>query len=307
MKSISISRAKTWEYCKLQYSYIYVDKFVPVEQKPIYVQAKGLVLHQTFENLLKYENYKNDVPSLPYRQAEDSIVLKYFQEAMEENKLPIGEAKEYNLKLGIKRWLSFKHDYLDKTNHIMYSEKQYNENLFGETKTITILDLLEDCGNNNFIIYDYKTPQTIDMKRYKDQLVLYAYSIAVVKNIIEKESTDYQKVVDHFKLKVFFPLMNGAHETFEKCLVDLPFKASDIENIINKLKNTCNSIDAFDFNKPAEVLQLSTPGFMCKWCAYCGSKAQPDVHTESGKTFAGCPITNFLGMPATNESFKVAD
>lgn len=307
MKSISISRVKCFDYCKLQYDYSYEDKFVPVEQKPIYVQAKGLVLHQTFENLLKYENYKEDIPSLPYRIASDEIVLDYFKKAMEENKLPIKEAQEYNLKLGLKRWLSFKHDYLDKNGHIMYSEKQYNENLFGETKTITILDLLEDCGNNNYIIYDYKTPQTVDVKRYKDQLVLYAYTMACVKGLINKESADYQSVVEHFKLRVFFPLMNGDHETFEKCLIDLPFKASDIEHIINKLKDTCSQIDAFDFNKPAEVLQLSNPGFQCKWCAYCGSKAQPDIHSKNGKMFAGCPITNFLGMMPVNEKFKAVE
>lgn len=307
MKTISISRAKCFAYCHLQYDYTYVDKFVPVEQKPIYVQAKGLVLHQTFENLLKYENYKNEIPTLPYRRASDEIVLDYFKKAMEENKLPIKEAQEYNLKLGLKRWLSFKHDYLDKNGHIMYSEKQYNENLFGETKTITILDLLEDCRNDNYIIYDYKTPQSVDVKRYKDQLVLYAYTMACVKGLITKESTDYQTVVDHFKLKVFFPLMNGEHETFEKCLVDLPFKASDIENIINKLKDTCASIDAFDFNKPAEVLQVSNPSFQCKWCAYCGSKAQPEIHSKNGKVFAGCPITNFLGMMPTNEKFKAVE
>lgn len=307
MKSISISRSKTWKYCHLQYAYIYVNKFVPKDQQPIYVQTKGIVLHQVFENLLKYENYKDDVAELPYRQASEQIVLQYLKEAIEENKLPLKEAKEYNLKLGLKRWLSFKHDYLDKTNHIMYSEKQYNEVLFGETKTITILDLLEDCGDGNFIIYDYKTPQTIDVKRYKEQLALYAYMIARVKGIIEENSEDYKKVVDHFKLKVFFPLANGEEEDYKKFLVNVPFSELDIKNVIDELKNTCDSIDAFDFNKPAEVLQLSNPGFQCKWCMFCGSKAQPEIFSKTGRPFEGCPITNFIGMKPVNAEFKAVD
>lgn len=307
MKSISISRAKTWHYCHLQYDYLYVDKFIPVEQKPIYVQAKGLVLHQTFEKLLKYENYKDELPALPYRQADEKTVLAFFQEAMEENKLPLAEAKEYNLKKGLKRWLSFKHDYLDKNGHIMYAEKQYNENLFDETKTITILDLLEDCGAGKYIIYDYKTPQSVDVSRYKEQLVLYAYTMACVKGIIAPNSEEYEKVVNNFKLFVFFPLAKGESDTYQEFLQPLPFTIKDVEHVITFLKNTCSEIDAFDFTKPAEVLQLSNPGFQCKWCMFCGADAQNEIQSKNGKVFAGCPITKFLGLKAVNEKFKTVE
>lgn len=298
MNSISISRAKTWRYCPLKYKYTYETKFVPTEQKPIYVQAKGLVLHQTFENLLKYENYKEETPCLPYRKASDKIVLGFFKKAMEENKLPITEAKEYNLKLGLKRWLSFKHDFLDKNNHIMYSEKQYNEYIFGNTKTITILDLLEDCGDGNYIIYDYKTPQTIDANRYKEQLVLYAYVMACVKGIINKDSEEFEKVVNHFKLFVFFPLAKEEEETYEKFLKPIKYTVTDIKKVLEDLKKSCDEIDGFNFNQSAEVLQLTKPGFMCKWCDFYGSNAQPDIG------FEGCPITHFMGIIPINGSFK---
>lgn len=305
MKSVSISRIKNFKHCPLSYLYTYVDKFTPVERQPIWVQAKGLVLHQVFENLLKYENYdENDTPGLPYRTVDDQTTLKFFKQAMIENNLPVEKAVEFNLKLGLKRWLSFKHDYLDKTGHIFYAEKQYNEILFGNTKTITILDLLEDCGNGNYIIYDYKTPKTINLESYKDQLVLYAYAIACSKGIIEAGSRDYAKVAERFKLFVFFPLATGNFEIYEKCLKELEFTAQDVERVMQDIIVSCGAIDNYDFTRPAEILQLSCPDFQCKWCAFYGAKPQPDLYSKNGRAFEGCPITNFMGVPAQNSEFE---
>src|SRR5574344_2578752 len=110
MKSVSISRAKTFRACPLLYDYTYVDKFVPVEQKPIYVTLKGLVLHETFEELLKYENYEGENPKLPYRRAEEDLVKKILEEKRSNNNVPEDEAKNFHLELGVKRWLDFKHN-----------------------------------------------------------------------------------------------------------------------------------------------------------------------------------------------------
>lgn len=303
MKSVSISRVKTWKTCRLLYRYTYVDKFVPKDKKPILVTVKGLALHETFEELLKFENYKNDKPELPYRQASTDEANAILNKYIESNKIPESEAKEFRLDLGLKRWLNFKHNYLDKNGHIMYSEKQYNEVLFGETKTITILDLLEDCGDGNFVIYDYKTPKSADVSRYKEQLVLYAYTMACVKGIITPGSEEFEKVADHFKLKVFFPLIDGDSEDFNDCLKDVKFTAEDVKNVVMDIKNACDEIDAFDFNKPAEVLQPSKLIFQCRWCDFCGSKPQMDIHSENGNPFYGCPISVFAGQKALNESF----
>lgn len=319
MKSISVSRAKTWKSCHLCYDYTYVDKFVPVEQQPVYVTVKGLVLHETFEELLKYENYKVEkdadgkevlVPGLPYRKAPDELVAKILKEKQEANQLPEKEAEEYHLDVGVRRWLDFKHNYLDKTGHIMYSEKEYNETLFGETKTITILDLLEDCGDGKYVIYDYKTPKSVDTNRYKEQLVVYAYMMACVKGIIQPGSEEYEKVVEHFKLYVFFPLVwNNSKtefdqdESYQACLKQLDFTTKDVRDAIQMLKDTCAEIDAFDFTKPAEVLQPSKLSFQCNWCRFCGTAPQ-DIYSSNGKKFEGCPITHFCGKPPANGAFK---
>ncbi len=298
MKSISISRAKTWKTCKLQYKYTYETKFVPTEEKPIYVTAKGLALHETFEAILKYENYKDDVACLPYRQMSIDDATKILNEEILKQKLPPAEVENFNMDLGLMRWLSFKHDFLDKNGHTMYAEKRYEQVLFGETTTITILDLLEDCGDGNYIIYDYKTPKSIDVSRYKEQLVLYAYVMACIKGIIKPGSTNYEDVAKHFKLFVFFPLAEGGHVDYKGSLKPLKFTANDVQSVIEHLQQTCNEIDAFDFNKPAEVLQPVQLNYQCNWCTFCGSAPQPEIG------FQGCPLSKFCGKPATNESFK---
>lgn len=310
MKSISISRAKTFAACKLLYNYKYVNKFAPAEANTPAVTVKGLVLHETFESLLKYENYEDDVPKLPYRQASEDVVKSTFKEMQTNNKLTDAQVEEFHLEIGVKRWLDFKHRYLDKNGHIMYAEKEYNEKLFGETTTITILDLLEDCGDGNFIIYDYKTPKSVDVNRYKEQLVLYAYTMACVKGIIEPGSEEFEKVANHFKLYVFFPLVwdnNKAPEEqpldYESCLKAVSFTAKDVENVIKHLKDTCDEIDAFDFSRPAEVLQPSKLSFQCSWCEYCGAAPQKELISANGRPFEGCPITHFCGKPALNEKF----
>lgn len=297
MKSISISKAKLWRNCKLAFKYTYETKFTPVEQQPIYVTAKGLALHETFEKLLRYENYK-DGPELPYRKISYEDALKILNEAVAEQKIPPEETEGFNLELGLKRWLSFKHDYLDATRNVMYAEQRYDQVLFGETTTITILDLLEDCGDNHYIIYDYKTPKSIEISRYKEQLVLYAYVMACVKGVIAVGSEDYEKVVQHFKLKVFFPLATGDHEDYKASLRDCPFTAEDVKKVIEDLKQSCNEIEAFNFDKPAEVLQPIQLSYQCNWCQFCGSLPQPEIG------FQGCPISTFCGKAPVNNSFK---
>lgn len=305
MQNISISRAKTFHNCHLLYNYKYVNKFTPVNTTPIWVTLKGSVLHETFERLLKYENYKEETPTLSYRRADNNVVEEIFQNVLKENNFPLEKVEEFNLKKGINRWLSFKHDFLDKNNHILYSEKEYNENLFGETNTIAILDLMEDLGNNNYIIYDYKTPKSIDISRYKAQLVLYAYVIARVKGIIKDEKDeDYQKVVDHFKLKVFFPLADKINDDYKNLLKEINYTAKDVKETITFLKNTVKEIDNFDFSKSAEVLQTSNPGINCKWCEFAGSSPDTLLISENGYKFQGCPITKFCGMKPLSEKFQ---
>jgi len=289
MKSISISKAKTFHNCKLLFKYSYIDKFSPVEEVHVDVTDKGLVLHQTFESLLKYENYEGETVKMPYRQADEKTVLEFFKAAMEENKLSEEVAAEFKLKRGLKRWLSFKHDYLDKTGHTMYAEKRYDQVLFGETKTVAILDLLEDCGNGDYIIYDYKTPKTINMNTYKEQLTLYAYMMAVAKGVIQPESNEYEKVKEHFRLFVFFPLADNDSVDYKDCLKELKFTADDVKNTVEGLKNTVSEIDAFDWSKPAEALQPVKMDFKCNWCKFKGSRPQPEIGG-----FQGCPISCFV-------------
>lgn len=302
MENISVSRAKQFKSCKLAYKYIYEDKFVPTIKAPADVTNKGLVMHETFEALTHYENYNEPVvdangkqnwgePVKAYRQAPLPTIMSAFQHAMEENKLPIAVAEKYNLKRGLKRWLSFKHDYLDPRGTTLYAEKKYVLPIFGNTKTTAILDLLEDMGDGTYVIYDYKTPSKANPSNYKFQLMVYAYLMATVKGLIQPDSTDYQTVAKHFKCYIFFPLCDGEHEDYKDSLKQLKFTAKDVEKAIEDLKADCASIDAFDFNKPAEALQPTTASTKgpCGWCDYCGAKPQPEIG------FEGCPITAFIG------------
>lgn len=305
-KNISVSKKKCFEGCKLQFKYQYIDHFKPVEDVTPDVTQKGLVMHQTFENLLKYENYEItgegenvvETAKLPYRQAPLEVVMKTFQEAVEANHLTPLAAKKYNLKKGIKRWLSFKHDFMDKTGHVFYAEKKYEEFLFGETKTTAILDLIEDNGDGTYNIYDYKTPQTSDLKRYQDQLMTYAYMMAVVKGIIPLNSEDYDEVAKHFKLFVFFPLLNGEHEDYGPSLKQVKFTGAKVRDTIEHLKAVCDEIDAFDFTKPAEALMPPKVDFVCNWCTFCGAKPNKAIG------FEGCPITCFAGYLQKSEFKK---
>ena len=183
MPKISVSKAKTFDNCKLQFKYIYVPghKFKPITPKPATDIVKGLVLHQTFESLLKYENYQNGLAGKCYRKADERVVLDALKNAMEENKLSIEDAVNYRIKLGVKRWLSFKKDYLDPRGNILNAEKEYNKDLFVDMSTTGILDLIEDEGNDHFVIYDYKTASKTGVSYYEKQLAIYAYMVALDK------------------------------------------------------------------------------------------------------------------------------
>ena len=296
--NISVSKKKCFEGCKLQFKYQYIDHIKPVEDVTPDVTQKGLVMHQTFEHLLQFENYEGDVAKLPYRQASMEEIMKIFQKAVEENHLTAEAAKKYKLKKGIKRWLSFKHDYMDKRGHIFYAEKKYEEYLFGETKTTAILDLVEDNGDGTYNIYDYKTPQKVNLKLYEEQLMTYAYMMAVVKGIIPLNSEDYDKVAEHFKLYVFFPLLDADHEDYGPSLKQVKFTGAKVKNTIEHLKEVCSQIDAFDFTKPAEALMPPKVEFTCNWCNFCGAKPNPGIG------FEGCPITSFAGFLQKTEFKK---
>lgn len=301
MKSISISRAKAWESCKLAYYYTYVNQFTPVEKQTIDVTAKGIALHETFERLLRLENYEGDSPleiSSIKKIANELSSLQILQEECIKNKLSLDKIKEYRLDIGIKRWLNFKREYLDKqdSSDVLHAEQNFNTTLFGSTNTITIIDLLQEKKNGEFIIYDYKTPKTINIALYSEQLTLYAYALLLNKKIIQPK--DFATVPKLVKLAVFFPLANGDYEDYEKSLKFVDFTAKDVENIVNKLEKTCEEIDKFDFNKPAEVLQKTCPDFQCKWCAFQGAAPQPDIK------FDGCPLSHFFGLKQLNSEFK---
>ena len=340
LKNTSVSRIKNFKNCPLAYLYTYVDKFAPVEKQPIWVQAKGLVLHEVFEILTIEENYigtgefntfevekdfeepcwwkyfggfvRAGIAHAPVIEAAKTVqrtvttdqILEAFEQAMRKNDFPIEKAIEFDLKKGIRRWLSFKHDFLDNRKTQLFAEKRYEEILFGETKTITILDLLEDNGDGTYTIYDYKTPKSVDVSRYKEQLCVYAYTMACVKGLITPGSRNYEAVTKHFKLKVFFPLINLKTEKYDKCLAEVPFTAEDVEDVLESIIKTCDIIDGFDFSKPAEALQKSNPNFQCKWCAFCGSEPQPETVSKDGRAFEGCPITSYLGFDRINGRFE---
>lgn len=317
MSNISVSKMKIFKDCKLEFKYKYIDKWVPTDDKKEDVTAKGLVMHQCFEDILKYENYvpgwdevkfeNTLVPcrdkSIPKKIIPEEEVLKILKTAMEKNKLSVQVAKEYRLKLGLKRWLSFKHDYLDKRNSILYAEKEHKLTLFKradgeEVVTTAILDLLEELEDGNYCIYDYKTPQKANNSNYKAQLLVYTYVQATALGLIGSD-IDFacKTIADKFKIYVFYPLLEGLEEDYTNSLKQVKFKAEDVKKAIDELKETDANIGEFDFSQNAVQLQPTTPKFTCDWCEYCGSKRQ----TINGETFEGCPITDFAGCICKHE------
>ena len=296
-KSISVSKSKTFHGCHLGFKYKYIDKFVMVDPVKDPVTTKGLVLHETFENILKHEDYINgavatnlEILKENRKQADTKTIMGIFKQAMEDNNFGIEDAKNFRLKLGIKRWLSFKHDYLDKRNSILYAEKRYDEELLPGVNMITILDLLEDNLDGTYTIYDYKTPQKSNVSNYKAQLITYAYQMACVKGIIKVGSEEYDKIAEKFKLYIFFPIAEGDYEDYGPSLKPVKFTTEDVKKVIEDMKQTCEDIDAFDFTKPAEVLQpAKMDNFTCRFCDYLGAGPQPEIG------FEGCPLSKFAG------------
>ena len=312
MSSISVSKMKIYKDCKLQFKYKYIDKWTPAEEKKEDVTAKGLVLHQCFENILKYENYKDGQPGLPYRQISEKEVLKIFKKAMEDNQLSVQAAKDYKLKDGLVRWLDFKHNYLDKRNNLCFSEKEYKRNLFEvldpedeekakkaaeeraknklekeKCSTTAILDLLENNGDGTYTIYDYKTPSKANNSNHKLQLCVYAYMMAVELGLIEFGSEDYQTVADKFTLYIFYPLLEDERKDYKPFLKKLKFEAEDVKKAIESLKESELGIREYNFKASASILMPTTLKYCCDWCEYAGSKRQE----INGEIFEGCPLT----------------
>ena len=297
MTNISVSKAKTFDTCKLQYKYKYVSRFKREIPKQVDVTTKGLVMHQCFEDLVKYENYENGVAGTCKRKADEAIVLKVFRDAVNQYHLSTEAAVNYRLGLGLKRWLSFK-EYLDKRGHILYAEKEYEKVIYGNTTTKCILDLLEDLGDGKFVIYDYKTPNKANASNHSKQLAVYAYMMAIEKGFIEPGSTDYKTVADHFDCYIFFPLCEGDHEDYSKSLKQLNLSEEVIRKAMEWLQTVDDTASSFDFNQPAVMMFPSTTNNLCDWCDFQGAGPQPEIG------FEGCPLTCFAGHNAGTKYIK---
>lgn len=301
MPNISVSKAKTFDTCKLQFKYKYVKdfKFKPLTPKPATEITKGLVLHQCFEHLLKYENYKDGESVGCYRKADEQTTLDILKEAMETNKLSIEDAIKYRVKLGIKRWQSFKKDYLDVRGNKLYSEKEYKKIIFQDANTTSIIDLLEDCGNDKFVIYDYKTPQKTGTSNHEKQLAVYAYMVAIDKGYIEPGSTDWKAVSDHFDCYIFFPLAEGDHEDYKPSLKQIKFTPEKLQAAMEWLIKAYNTSNTMNFDVPSTALFPSKISKLCEWCDFYGAAPQPEIG------FEGCPLSCFMGAKAETKYYKV--
>lgn len=296
MTNISVSKAKTFDSCKLQYKYKYVTKFNREIPKQVDVITKGLVMHKCFEDLVNYENYDNGKAGSCQRKATPDFVMQVFKNAVEDHKLSKDAVMSYRLGLGLKRWLSFK-EYLDKRGNTLYAEKEYERVIFGEAKTKCVLDLLEDLGNDKYIIYDYKTPLKANASNYAKQVAVYAYMMAIEKGFIEVGSNDYKTVADHFDGYIFFPLVEGDHEDYEKCLKKVTLSEKTIGEAIEWLKSVDATATPFNFNVPAVMLfPAKTP--KCEWCDFEGAAPQPEIG------FEGCPLSCFAGKVAGTKYVK---
>lgn len=283
LSSVSISRIKKFKECKLAYKYNYISGFQPSKVSIADVTLKGLVLHEVMEKSIG-------------KNISDSMALNILSEVCNKKSVSQEKREEFNLDNGLANFLKFKkHIYgTYKIKEVLPEFKvKCNLNFLGiEKQVISIFDLFLKLEDGSFIIVDYKTPKSIDMSLYSDQLCLYVY--VLYKYLNTKESlADFLKKVNTY---IFFPMAiinKKKEDSIENRLIKLDITESMIYSLIRKISKTVKDILDFDFDKMAIILSSETEiGLSCSWCPYVAtSQKDSDI-----KGYEGCPISCSLGL-----------
>jgi len=243
MPTYSHSKLGTFETCKLQYKFNYIDK-VKVEQEDTVETFLGSRVHEALEKLYKDLKFQK-VLSL-------KELLTYFNKLWKENwndavKINKKDYSEENYRLMGKKYLA---DYYE-------GHKPFDKGKVLGLETVDFLDLgngykfhvridrLVDMGDGVYEVHDYKTNNSLPKQEYLDedrQLAMYSLWV-------KKQFKDLKKVMLVWHFLAFDKEMESSRSASQ--LEDLK---KDVLKRIKELEN-CKEFPA---NKTA----------LCGWCNF---------------------------------------
>ncbi len=282
--------------CQLKYKYTYIDHFaVPEDQEPPVadVTKKGNALHETFEAIIK-ENLSKDAS---YKRLQDEIIKQNLTyESIED---PKERQKEFDRVIsGLDHWWQFR-EYLETLGiKNIYAEKEYNEPLAHngiEKICKSFFDLLIELNDGSWIIVDYKTPKSVDVEKYREQLELYVFVLH--SNLVREglETCSLEEFTEKCKTSVYFPIATVAkkNEGVAARFIPLQYDYAQLSGFIDKLFKEIDTLQKFDFDKNQFQLTVKTKmGVGCQWCPYCGTDSNDGIDG-----YEGCQVSKDLGLP----------
>ena len=278
MTTYSNSRLGTFEQCKLQYKFQYIDK-LKVPQEDTIETFLGSRVHESLEKLYKDLKFQKFLSS--------KELLDYYNKSWKENwndtiKINKKDYTKENYRLMGKQYLS---DYYERykpfdRGKVLGLETTDLLDLGNGYKFHIRIDRLVDMDNGIYEVHDYKTNNTLPKQEKLDedrQLAMYSLWV-------KKHFKDFKKVrlVWHF---VAFDKEMGSSRTASQ-LEDLK------KDVLKKIKEIESSKD-FPSNKTA----------LCDWC-----KFQPNCPVfKHGMELEEKTVNEFLndgGVKLVNEYAK---
>jgi putative RecB family exonuclease len=245
MAAFSFSRIGSYENCKLQYKYQYIDK-IKVKAKDTIETYLGSLVHEALERLYRdtrYEKLLSEQELLDFYNRkwdeswEDTIIIAK-KEYSPENYRKMGEKylKDY-----YKKHHPFEEGKiigLETQNYLTLDEA-------GEYKYHVRIDRLMDMGNGNYEVHDYKSGMNLSTQEDLDkdrQLAMYSLWV-------RERFKDFKKVrlVWHF---LAFDKEMDSYRTAEQ-----------LEDLKNSILEEIKKIEATEEFPPNE-------SYLCSWCLY---------------------------------------
>ena len=236
---ISPSRIRYWNECQVQYKFRYHDEIeIAIEENP-YIQF-GKFVHliceravsekKNIQNLAKEELLNFNFPSNMISRI--PVILRHWQEL--DNKIPSGAQEEVEL--------------------------EFNVNV--ENSGVMIKGIIDRIivSNNNAIVIDYKTTESVGRQKTKrqayadPQMILYSYAVHKLKGVPFK----------NIQASLFYVDSGN--------IISVAITETDALKYANSVINLSQTIKS---TKPEKA--KPNPGSSCKWCDYkeiCGYYAR---------------------------------
>lgn len=232
-ESLSYSQMESYETCPLKYKYSYI-LHIPT------LPNSALTFGNTIHNTLKDYHTKLTFGT--------QMTLEELLESFEKNWQPLGYTEEAHRKARYEAGIKLLEQYYAENKNRTFShlalEKPFNIRLDG-VKFFGRIDRIDDLGNNEVEIVDYKTGNENGKKGQKEvdndsQVTLYA--------IAAKEALGYEP-----KLLSLYFVETGQKFTTTRTPEQLEKKKKEVKEVIDKMRSG-------NFEP--------TPGMHCDWCDY---------------------------------------